>query len=72
MKIRAVFRYLRLPHTWVVPMDGFTGAAGLGEGAPDSGFIGTVYPGGKLVGDKGNVKLRFDDTYMAMAADGKL
>lgn len=36
MKIRAVFRYLRLPHTWVVPMDGFTGEGGLGEGAPDS------------------------------------
>ena len=27
---------------------------------------------GKLVGDKKNVKLRFDDTYMAMAAEGKL
>lgn len=36
LKIRAVFRYLRLPHTWMVPMDGFTGAGGLGEGAPGS------------------------------------
>ena len=36
MKIRAVFRYLRLPHTWLVPMDGFTGKGGLGEGAQDS------------------------------------
>ena len=36
MKIRAVFRYLRLPHTWLVPMDGFTGEGGLGEGATDS------------------------------------
>ncbi|MEM7364202.1 MAG: glutathione S-transferase family protein [Pseudomonadota bacterium] len=36
MKIRAVFRYLRLPHTWLVPMDGFTGEGGLGEGAADS------------------------------------
>jgi glutathione S-transferase len=36
MKIRAVFRYLRLPHTWIVPMDGFAGEGGLGEGAPDS------------------------------------
>ena len=39
MKIRAVFRYLRLPHTWLVPMDGFTGEGGLGEGAPDSTLV---------------------------------
>ncbi len=44
----------------------------LGEGAPDAGFIGTSYPGDKVSGDKGNVKLRFDDTYMGMAAEGKL
>jgi len=44
----------------------------LGEGAPDAGFIGVAYPGGKVSGDKGNVKLRFDDAYMSMAADGKL
>lgn len=36
MKIRAVFRYLRLPHSWLVPMDGFTGEGGLGQGAADS------------------------------------
>jgi NitT/TauT family transport system substrate-binding protein len=44
----------------------------LGEGAPDAGFIGIAFPGGKTLGDKANVKLRFDDAYMAMAADGKL
>jgi NitT/TauT family transport system substrate-binding protein len=44
----------------------------LGEGAPDAGFIGMAFPGGKQIGDAGNIKLRFDDTYMAMAADGKL
>ncbi|MGB5261428.1 MAG: putative urea ABC transporter substrate-binding protein [Gammaproteobacteria bacterium] len=44
----------------------------LGEGAPDAGYIGTAYPGNKIVGNKNSVKLRFDDTYMAMAADGKL
>jgi NitT/TauT family transport system substrate-binding protein len=43
----------------------------LGEGAPDAGFIGIETPTG-IYGDKGNVKLRFDPTYMQMAADGKL
>ena len=43
----------------------------LGEGAPDAGFIGIETPAG-IYGDKGNVKLRFDPSYMQMAADGKL
>ena len=43
----------------------------LGEGAPDAGFIGIETPAG-IYGDKGNVKLRFDPSYMEMAADGKL
>ena len=44
----------------------------LGEGAPNSEFIGIAYPGGKVVGSTSNVKLRFDDTYMNMAATGEL
>jgi NitT/TauT family transport system substrate-binding protein len=43
----------------------------LGEGAPDAGFIGIETPAGTY-GDPGNVKLRFDPTYMQMAADGAL
>ena len=43
-----------------------------GEGASDYGFVGIEFPNGKLIGDKGNIKLRFDDTYMKMAAEGKL
>ncbi len=43
----------------------------LGEGAPDSGFIGIETPAG-VFGDKKNIKLRFTDKYMKMAADGKL
>jgi len=43
----------------------------LGEGAPDAGFIGIETPSG-IFGDKKNVKLRFTDTYMKQAADGKL
>ena len=44
----------------------------LGEGAADAGFIGIALPGGEVLGAEGNVKLRFDDTYMQMAADGAL
>lgn len=43
----------------------------LGEGAPDSGFIGIETPAG-VYGDKGNIQLRFDPSFMKMAADGKL
>ncbi len=43
----------------------------LGEGAADAGFIGIETPSG-VVGDKGNIKLRFDPTFMKMAADGAL
>jgi len=43
----------------------------LGEGAPDAEFIGVEGPKG-VYGDKANIKLRFDPTYMQMAADGKL
>ncbi|UFH60046.1 putative urea ABC transporter substrate-binding protein [Sulfurovum mangrovi] len=44
----------------------------LGEGAPDAAFIGMEFPGGKTFGDQGNIKLRFIDTYVKMAAEGKL
>jgi NitT/TauT family transport system substrate-binding protein len=30
------------------------------------------FPNGKTLGDTANVKLRFDPTYMAMAAEGAL
>lgn len=44
----------------------------LGEGAGSVDFVGIQMPGGKVLGDEGNVKLRFDTRYMQMAADGKL
>jgi NitT/TauT family transport system substrate-binding protein len=44
----------------------------LGEGAPSAEFIGMAFPGGKTFGDTKNIKLRFTDTYVKMAADGKL
>lgn len=44
----------------------------LGEGAKDADFVGISFPDGKLLGDAGNIKFRFDTSYMAMAAAGKL
>ena len=44
----------------------------LGEGAPSPDFVGVEYPDGTITGDAGNVKFRFDATYMQMAADGAL
>ncbi len=44
----------------------------LGEGAPTADFVGMSFPGGKTLGDPGNIKLRFDPSYMEMAAEGKL
>ena len=44
----------------------------LGEGAPSPEFVGIAFPDGSVYGDANNVKLRFDTTYMEMAADGKL
>ena len=43
----------------------------LGEGAADAGFIGIETPAG-VFGDAGNIQLRFDPSYMQMAADGEL
>jgi NitT/TauT family transport system substrate-binding protein len=43
----------------------------LGDGAPDAGFIGIEMPAGTF-GNKDNIKLRFDPTYMDMAAKGAL
>ena len=43
----------------------------LGDGAPDSGFIGIDMPSSTF-GDESNTKLRFDPSYMQMAADGAL
>lgn len=43
----------------------------LGDGASSATAIGIQTPSGTF-GDKNNIKLRFDPTYMQMAADGKL
>ena len=41
------------------------------QGAPRR-FVGIAFPDGETLGDPDNVKLRFDDSYMQMAADGAL
>jgi NitT/TauT family transport system substrate-binding protein len=51
----------------------FSFAHGLfGQGARSVDDIGISLPAGKTLGSAANVKLRFDPTWMALAADGKL
>ena len=44
----------------------------LGEGAKSVDVVGIAFPGGVTLGDKANIKLRFDTAFMKQAADGKL
>ena len=44
----------------------------LGEGAPSADYVGVAYPDGSTTGDSANVKLRYDASFMKMAADGAL
>jgi NitT/TauT family transport system substrate-binding protein len=44
----------------------------LGEGAKTVDAVGIEVPGGVTLGNKANLKLRFDPTYMQMAVDKKL
>lgn len=44
----------------------------LGEGAPSPEFVGVSFADGSVYGDSNNVKLRFDPSFMEMAASGSL
>lgn len=44
----------------------------LGEGARSADAIGMAFPKGMTSGNVRNTRLRFDDTYLRLAADGKL
>lgn len=44
----------------------------LGEGAKNADAIGMAFANGVILGDKANLKLRFDPTYVQLAADAKL
>ncbi len=46
------------------------GLFGTGADSPD--FVGIEFPGGKVLGSKANIKLRFDAKYMEMAAKSAL
>ena len=47
--------------------------AGLfGQGARSADAVGMEFPGGKTLGDTNAIMLRFDPTFMQLAADGKL
>jgi len=43
-----------------------------GQGARSADAVGMEFPGGTTLGDEGNITLRFDPTFMQLAADGKL
>ncbi|MFE8046326.1 putative urea ABC transporter substrate-binding protein [Brenneria goodwinii] len=44
----------------------------LGEGARSADAVGIAFPGDVVIGDKNNVKLRFDASFVQMAVDGQL
>jgi NitT/TauT family transport system substrate-binding protein len=44
----------------------------LGEGAKSADAVGMAFPGGKTLGNAKNLKLKFDASYMDLAAHGKL
>ena len=44
----------------------------LGQGAMSPDFVGIEFPDGSIMGDSGNVKLRFNDSYMQMAGDDEI
>ncbi len=51
----------------------FSFAQGLfGQGARSADAVGMSFPGDKTLGDKANIMLRFDPTFMQLAADGAL
>lgn len=50
----------------------FSFAQGLFKGAASADAVGMGFPGGKTLGDPQHVTLRFDDSFMKLAADGKL
>ena len=61
-----------LPTTMTSVADFLFDKSILGVGATSEDFVGIAYPDGLPTGDAGNVKFRFDTTYMQMVADGAL
>ena len=61
-----------LPQTMVSVAEFLFDKGILGEGAPSADYVGVAYPDGSTTGDAANVKLRYDASFMKMAADGAL
>jgi NitT/TauT family transport system substrate-binding protein len=59
-----------LPETMVTVAEFLFEQGILGEGAPSADFVGIEYPGGVVTGNPNNIQLRFDPSFMQMAADG--
>jgi NitT/TauT family transport system substrate-binding protein len=59
-----------LPETMVTVAEFLFEQGILGEGAPSADFVGIEYPGGVVTGNPDNIQLRFDPSFMQMAADG--
>ena len=70
-KLRAVFRYRRIPHSWLVPQGGFTGEGGLGQGNLDSPLSRAgkrvvpvvLYPDGQFKSDSTPIILDLENLY---------
>lgn len=50
----------------------FSFSKGLFKGASSADAVGIAFPGGKTLGDPRRVTFRFDESFMKLAADGKL
>ncbi|WP_295630767.1 putative urea ABC transporter substrate-binding protein [Novosphingobium sp.] len=50
----------------------FSFSKGLFKGATSADAVGMAFPGGKTLGDAQHVTLRFDESFMKMAADNQL
>lgn len=61
-----------LPKTMQLVRDFLFSHQLLGNDAISADAVGIQFPGGAIEGDAHNVKLRFTDSYMQMAADGRL
>lgn len=58
--------------TTMTQVRNFSFAQGLFKGATSADAVGMAFPGGKVLGDPARVTLRFDESFMKLAADGAL
>jgi NitT/TauT family transport system substrate-binding protein len=58
--------------TTMTQVRNFSFAQGLFKGAASADAVGMAFPGAKTLGDPARVTLRFDESFMKLAADGKL